>query len=257
MIQYRKQLFPVSYYKDNIKNNEKIKKEISPLILENSKLLKEKSPDGWLTNKIITSFSERNLANIFGKNTYFDKELRNEYAKCFNNFFDNYYKITADEIGYNCYINGEYQEAHDHLGDFFNPSAFSCVHFLSFNKDKHRPICFYDPIEQLRSTSLELASHNYQPDVFLDIKEGDFIMFPSFLKHSVFPSQPTPDYPRITISFNIVVDQYGANERKTPTADTVSLSFEGRASSCYDPHREIKNELYAPTTECQFRPTPS
>ena len=162
MIQYRKQLFPVSYYKDNIKNNEKIKKEISPLILENSKLLKEKSPDGWLTNKIRTSFSERNLANIFGKNTYFDKELRNEYAKCFNNFFDNYYKITADEIWYNCYINGEYQEAHDHLGDFFNPSAFSCVHFLSFNKDKHRPICFYDPIEQLRSTSLELASHNYQ-----------------------------------------------------------------------------------------------
>lgn len=31
-----------------------------------------------------------------------------------------------------------------------------------------------------------------------------------------------------------------------PPADTVLLSFEGRAPSCYDPHREIKNELYVP-----------
>lgn len=77
----------------------KNKKEISPLILENSKLLKRESPDGWLTNKIITSFSEKNLANIFGKNTYFDKELRNEYAKCFNNFLTITIKLLLMRYG--------------------------------------------------------------------------------------------------------------------------------------------------------------
>ena len=39
-------------------------------------------------------------------------------------------------------------------------------------------------------------------------------MFPSFLRHSVYPSPPTPDYPRITISFNVVVSEYGTQKNK-------------------------------------------
>jgi hypothetical protein len=34
-------------------------------------------------------------------------------------------------------------------------------------------------------------------------------MFPSYLIHSVEPSPPTLDYPRITISMNIRVMEYG------------------------------------------------
>jgi len=213
---YRKQLFPISYYKDKIKNNQKIKNKVTPVILENCKLLENNSPKGWLTNKILTSFSgEPNGKEIFfSENTYFQKILRNEYSKCLDNFFDDYYQIIVDDMWYNCYINGEYQESHDHLGGFFNPSTFSCVHFLSFDKDRHKPICFYDPLEQIRCTSIEFGSHNYKSTVFLDIEEGDFIMFPSFLRHSVYPSPPTPDYPRITISFNVLVSEYGPQKNK-------------------------------------------
>jgi hypothetical protein len=38
--------------------------------------------------------------------------------------------------------------------------------------------------------------------------EGDFIMFPSYLRHCVYPSPSTPDYPRITISMNFKVLEY-------------------------------------------------
>ena len=66
---YRKQLFPISYYKDKIRSNEKIKNEVTPAILENCKLLENNSPKGWLTNKILTSFSgEPN-----GKEIFFDQ----------------------------------------------------------------------------------------------------------------------------------------------------------------------------------------
>lgn len=239
MSEYRNQLFPISYYKDNIENNEKIKNEISPLILEDSKSSPRKSPYGWLTNKIITSFEENGApVKIFGENTFFQKVVQNEYAKCFNKFFDDYYKITINDIWYSCYVDGEYQEIHDHLGDFFHLPTLSCIHFLSFDKDRHRPVCFYDPSEQIRSTSLEFASHNYDPQVFLDIKEGDFIMFPSFLKHAVYPSPPTPDYPRITISFNIGVSQYAEMQQQVfsgePSNGSIKpfgLCFEGRGGA--------------------------
>jgi hypothetical protein len=216
-INYRKKLFPISYYKDKIENNQKIKDEIVPIILENSKVLKENPPKGWLTNNIMTSFYGEPKDNeiFFGDNSYFQEILENNYSKCFDNFFDDYYEISVDKMWYNCYVNGEYQESHDHLGSFFSPSTFSCVHFLSFDKTRHKPLCFYDPLSQIRgSTTIEFGSHNYKNPVFLDIEEGDLIMFPSFLQHSVYPSPPTPDYPRITIAFNIVVTKYGKNQIK-------------------------------------------
>jgi len=35
------------------------------------------------------------------------------------------------------------------------------------------------------------------------------IMFPSWLEHEVKAGPPTPDYPRITLSFNIKMHRYG------------------------------------------------
>ena len=42
----------------------------------------------------------------------------------------------------------------------------------------------------------------------LNIKEGDFLMFPTHLAHRVIP-QKVSDIPRITISFNLRVLEYG------------------------------------------------
>lgn len=212
---YRNELFPISYYKDVVEDNNQLKDILVPVILENSKKLKDQQPKGWLTNKIMTSFSGEPPGQeiFFGENRYFQSILEKRYSKCLDNFFDDYYEIRVNQLWYNCYLDGEYQEAHEHVGDIFCPTTFACIHFLSFDKTRHKPVCFYDPISDIRCTaSLEFGSHEYQDPKFLDINEGDFIMFPSFLRHSVYPSIPTLDYPRITIAFNIFVSKYGGKK---------------------------------------------
>jgi len=209
---YRTQLFPVSYYKCNIRDNSMLKELLVDKIVENAKELKNNIPNGWITNKLMTSFGGEKPGKeiFFGEDRYFQAILEKKYGECLDKFFDDFYEIAVDDIWYNCYTEGEYQEQHDHVGNIFAPSTFSCIHFLSFNKEIHKPVAFYDPIEDLRTgTSLEFGSHKYESVYFADINEGDFIMFPSYLKHSVYPSPHTPDYPRITIALNLQVIKYG------------------------------------------------
>ena len=73
------------------------------------------------------------------------------------------------------------------------------------DKTRHKPIVFHDPIEALRDSSFNFTvKSKFCPDV----SEGDWVMFPSYLYHSV-PTQPsTPDYPRITISWNMQITNF-------------------------------------------------
>jgi len=208
---HRHQIFPISYYKCNIKDNDKIKSTVVPKILEDIQKIKNNIPKGWSTNKLITSFSdENNNKNIFfHEDGIFYSILEKPYFECFDKFFDHPYEIKIPDMWYNCYYDGEYQESHDHLGSIFNSSNFSCIHFLSFDKIKHYPPVFEDPLLQIRnSTSIEFFSHDYEDHYKPVIEEGDFMMFPSYLRHEVLPSSKTLDYPRITISFNIQILKY-------------------------------------------------
>ena len=71
------------------------------------------------------------------------------------------------------------------------------------------PVAFVDPIETTRYTSLEMKSNHYSNQYYPEIKEGDLLMFPSYLSHFVRPSEPTPGNPRITVSFNLALNHYG------------------------------------------------
>jgi hypothetical protein len=201
-------IFPILYFKDNIEDNQEIKDLLVDKIVRDSENLK--IPENWSTNKIRTSFLGETPGKeiFFGEDRTYQSVLEKRYSRCLDNFFENVsYTISIDEIWYNCYINGEYQEFHDHLGGPLSISHYSCVHFLSFDSNRHKPIKFQDPSAPIR-TAIEL-SNNYKPNYYPDIKEGDFIMFPSYLRHSVEPSPSTPDYPRITIAMNIKILEYG------------------------------------------------
>jgi hypothetical protein len=202
-------IFPISYFHSKVDNNSEIKELLVPKILNDSKELP--IPEGWFTNKLKTSFSGEKPGKeiFFGEDNTYQSILEQKYAKCLDSFFDYNYKIMIDEIWYNCYTDGEYQEEHDHLGGAVNIVHFSCIHFLSFDKRRHIPPKFRDPIDQLRNLSIELGRNNYQDCYHPDIEEGDFIMFPSYLRHSVEPCIYTPEYPRITIAMNIKVLEYG------------------------------------------------
>jgi hypothetical protein len=125
--------------------------------------------------------------------------------------FDKEFNVNIDKIWYNVYTNGEYQEVHDHLGTSLNHTHFSFIHFLSYNDKNHNPPEFRDPLSQLRILSLELDRNRCGEVYVPNVKEGDLLMFPSYLQHCVPPGKPT-NYPRITISFNVRITQYGREQ---------------------------------------------
>lgn len=193
------ELFPVTVFKGQVSNNEILKNLLVSEILNESKDLE--IPEDWTTHKVKTSFSTQ--SNILNRT-----ELTSQYVDCMRDVFDKDFDVSINKIWYNVYTDGEYQEVHDHLGSLFEPSHFSFIHFLCFDKENHKPPEFRDPLSQLRTTSLELERNNCGEVYVPDVKEGDLIMFPSYLQHCVPPGKKT-EYPRITISFNVKVERYG------------------------------------------------
>ena len=195
------ELFPVTIFKTQVENNYYLKELLVPDILKDS--INLSIPEDWTTHKIKSSFGQK--SDVIESNRKF---LEREYIECMREIFDKEFDVEIDSIWYNVYTDGEYQEVHDHLGTPLKPSHFSFIHFLSFDKKNHRPPEFHDPLAQIRNLSVEL-DRTRCGDVYVpDIKEGDLLMFPSYLQHCV-PSGKSTLYPRITISFNIRVLKYG------------------------------------------------
>ncbi len=202
-------LFPVTIYQTEISDNDYLKNLMLSEIMEASQYLSP--PDTWSTNKLKTSFeSEPEEIKVVEK---YKSILKNEYLKCLDDVFDKEYrvKLVDDNIWYNVYTDGEYQELHDHIGEPLNPFHWSCIHFLSYNKGEHTPPEFRDPIAQIRQFSIAMerdwVGEYYVPNV----EEGSFLMFPTYLQHRVLPCVKT-DYPRVTFSFNLRVLEYGDQE---------------------------------------------
>jgi len=195
------ELFPVTVFQTQIKNNNLLKKVLIKDILNSAKNLE--IPETWITDKILTSFTED--SNIIEKNKLL---LENTYLDSISEIFDREVEVDIKKIWYNIYLNGEYQEEHDHLGGIFNQAHFSFIHFLCFDERDHKPPEFRDPLSQLRNLSLELDSNKWGEVYVPKVREGDLLMFPSYLQHSV-PAGNKTSYPRITLSFNISVTRYG------------------------------------------------
>tara|TARA_A100001201_G_scaffold52148_1_gene51624 strand:- start:568 stop:1194 length:627 start_codon:yes stop_codon:yes gene_type:complete len=195
-------LFPVSYYKGTVENNNVLKETILPIVEKTVGELE--TPEGWLTTNIKTSFEDETISNALAN----CQEVKRQYFNVIKGFFDDKFRLEIDDIWYNSYTNGEYQEAHNHCGDALAPTHFACVHFLSFNPEVHSPLTFIDPIETLRHLSINMKTEEYSDRHYPSVDEGDLVMFPAYLKHEVKSYPPTPDDPRITVSFNITVTEY-------------------------------------------------
>jgi len=204
---YRKDIFPIHLYQAHLRNNSQIKNKILSNI---QKCYEEKEmpiPNGWDTKSIYTTYDQDNL-NL----EIFPKEFVAEYYfPTLLNFFDKEVEFAINEIWFNYYIDGEYQEVHTHLSQnsLGANSQYSCIHFISYDDELHQPVKFVDPNESLRCLSFAMDSENYDSQYAPKIREGDLIMFPSYLQHFVPPSDPTPNKPRITVSMNIEIIRYG------------------------------------------------
>ena len=212
MSRYRKHIFPIPIYHGTVENNVKLKQLLIPYIEEAKKdTSKNKPPDAWLTNSLVTSFKNDEVTEtLWNPENDLGKEIRYQYLKLLDSFFvERSWQINIEHIWYNYYINGEWQEAHKHLSNGLSHSHFAFVHFLSFNPKIHTPLTFNDPLETHRSITPELDSSvdvgKYRPKV----REGDVVMFPTWLEHEVGRGKPTPNYPRISIALNFKLEEYG------------------------------------------------
>ena len=208
MSRYRKELYPISIYHNRVEDNERMKELIVPQIEENLKEIAP-VPGGWLTTKCKTSFDSDDINGSIFYNGEHSDGIRGQYMNVLKSFFDKDWEVDIPNMWFNYYTTGEYQEGHTHLGTFNAPLHLACVHFLSFDPERHSPLVFTDPLTVIRTPMFEMDSSNYQEKYHVNAKEGDFVMFPTYLEHEVKAGPPTPDYPRITVSFNIRMLRYG------------------------------------------------
>jgi len=115
---------------------------------------------------------------------------------------------TDIDMWYNVGIQGSFQEEHDHMGGF--PGCqYSAIHFLMYDLSEHQPTMFYNPIHHTFLRNMQPCSGNDMPTDWQSshytphVKEGDLIIFPSYLKHSV-PYQHSNKL-RATIALNITI----------------------------------------------------
>tara|TARA_B100001250_G_scaffold67529_1_gene54065 strand:+ start:884 stop:1492 length:609 start_codon:yes stop_codon:yes gene_type:complete len=141
--------------------------------------------------------------------TEFNSSRNNEYAHYYNGIMDRFSndltleggRCYIDESWINSYGLDENQEEHDHL-----PGFYSAIHYVKFNPEVHKPAVFINPLMQLYSYMNNEINYGKHPDYMQvdfepDVKEGDIIIFPSWLKHTV--KRNKTDQHRITLAFNI------------------------------------------------------
>ena len=112
-------------------------------------------------------------------------------------------KAMIHESWSNYYNGGMNQEEHDHL-----PSFYSGIHYIKFHTD-HEAVHLMNPLFQLYSFTYSrcrnddaLSAHPFSKQFECpEVKEGDIIIFPSFIRHRV--NGVTSEEPRISVAFNI------------------------------------------------------
>lgn len=213
---YRKVLFPIHIFQAHIKENELIKEELSHAIDNYRDKGDSKVPEGWLTDNLLTSYD----ADNFNFKLFTESQVTQRlYEKYILKFFDRPTKVNVLDMWFNYYSDGEYQEVHTHVQPnmFSLRPHFSCIHYLKFDPEVHQPVVFNDPIRELRQTnSIELDSNNYDNKYEPQLREGSIIMFPPYLEHYVPKSEPTPNNPRISVAFNIILTEYGEDKLYGP-----------------------------------------
>ena len=191
-------LFPSPVFHFNLENYQKLNIELESYILD----LKKKDKDG------------QKKSNYGGWHSpFFDQ--KSDTPKKFSSIITNYLKkIFSDEMGwkYNSdkvrivamwsIINkkGSFNIQHNHPNAYLSASYYVKVPKNSGN------IKFFDPKEQKNIRYPKIKNYTDISALITEItpKEGDLLIFPSYLYHSVAENFSEED--RMIISFNVDID---------------------------------------------------
>ena len=112
MSRYRNPIFAVPTFQSSVRDNDRIKELIFPIIHEHRKSGITEPPNGWFTDKLITSFKDDEFNNKLISDDDIGTEIKNQYFDVLKTFFNTSFECTIKDIWYNCYKNQEYQESH-------------------------------------------------------------------------------------------------------------------------------------------------
>ena len=201
-------LFAPFYWKTPIEETGSILDRYLAQIQANVESQPTLRPFGWDCN-VHTNYNVPNMQldpGVLGG--IYQKYLQQFWAEC--RFQPATMKIQ--QPWYNCYSQNQFQEFHGHL-----PNDFSAVHYLVFDEKEHPATTFINTnpalsqaIQVFRGPLIEKCDPNTpEHSCFLtsftpqDIRQGDLVIFPSFLNHYVKPN--LSEKKRITISFNLQI----------------------------------------------------
>jgi hypothetical protein len=184
----------------------------------------------WMIDNVFPEF-EKNGPNESSRNLYssyfpgapkIDNDIfSNFYAKDISNFltkaeFSNLHAWkTKINFWYNLSLQGSYQEVHDHLGGPV-PISYAAIHSVIFDKNEHVSTVFYNPLQSVLKSLQPTTRDQFRPADFkefqkiLNVEEGDIIIFPSYVPHSVMTQ--VSEKLRITVAFNISIFEASAHE---------------------------------------------
>jgi uncharacterized protein (TIGR02466 family) len=189
-------IFTYSEHVDNPKYIS-LKKDLLNSIKKDQK--NSKTPLGWSCN-VKTNYDNDNDNDFLKKHFDFYNMIIEYFLKSMNFNETKYLGWNCSSIWYNIYKKGTFQEKHDHW-----PSMFSLIHLLKYDKKKHSPPKFYNPLKYNNFYRRDqINDRMYENSISLnDLVEGTVIVFPSYLEHSVPENKSREE--RISIAMNFDV----------------------------------------------------
>ncbi|NDB60623.1 hypothetical protein EB001_19575 [bacterium] len=216
-------LFEVNYYKTAIDPNSYNKKEIMDTIIYNY----EKNPNRESTLKNSPDISFHNYYGNFDNPKYkkinftqlglvYDNIIKNYMTSIYGTNINNIlYRWSIDNI--NVGING-HMECHNHLSQYADgySNQFVMIHYLSFDSNFHEHTKFENPLSigpfidymkiGINLDKSKKENSMYRVNNYINSKEDDLIIFPSFINHKVAMSKkPHSNKLRVVVASSISV----------------------------------------------------
>jgi uncharacterized protein (TIGR02466 family) len=186
-------LFPVQIYKGHIEQKDNILYDQVKEFLEGTTKDLWTGESGWSTGeKSLALWEHVNLDSLFQTMMPFVYEYWNSLDYIPAN-------ITVQSCWANLHNSNDVTEEHSHCDGFRGANILSGVYYL--RKPTEANIRFINPLEYiLRMTPYNTMQGIKSISTEVECSEGDFLVWPSWLKHRVEPSEY--DGERIAISFN-------------------------------------------------------
>lgn len=170
---------------------------------------KNKIPDHW-TNPLYTSFP-----NILENDEFIDnntvKLLKADLKECINSVFSEL-EMPRNwdfyEFWYNYYYQEQGQEKHAHLSHVGQRNLYWSGIYYNSNPTPtlfHREENIFTSTSSHRDFDSSKLREFYFDSWYPYVEEGDILLFPPCLKHSVSPTNS--DNMRLTFSFNITLNE--------------------------------------------------